>query len=69
MMLSNHQLRELAEIRAAETGETVDRAAEVLGGAGRVRSCGDSPRLDSPHERNDGEQLAKVYTFPVGDRW
>jgi hypothetical protein len=61
------ELARLASIRAEVTGESVERAREVLAGAGRTRATECAP-LDEAQGSRHGSEVHVVRLFPVGEQ-
>jgi hypothetical protein len=61
------ELTRLACIRAEVTGESVERAREVLAGAGRTRDMEQAP-LGEAHVSRESADRGVVHLFPVGEQ-
>lgn len=60
------ELTRLASIRAEVTGESIQRAREVLAGAGRTPDT-ECASLDEAQGSQGSSEAHVVYLFPVGD--
>lgn len=65
MALDEEKLTRLAVIRAAVTGELVERARDVLAGAGRTP--GTEPAPGETYAPRDASEAEVVHLFPVGE--